>query len=373
MNILFLNWKDLKNEAVGGAEIITYELAKRLAADGHKITWFCRQAKNSPAGDERDGIKIIRRGNSLTTYLHAFLYYRSLPEKPELVVDMVNTLAWQSPLYVKGKKLVYVNQLAKEVFFYESVFPISWFAYLLESLQYVTYRKCPFAVYSKSSKEDLINIGIPAENIKVFSLGLDHERYQPAEKSVEPLFIYVGRLNRMKRVDLCIRAMRPVADRYPQAKLAIIGHGYYRFSLEKLIERLRLKENVYFLERDVLYFAKNPGDQKVFAMQRAWALLLPSVKEGWGMVVTEANACATPAIVSDVTGLRDSVIAGKTGLVVSRNPQPGELARMMNQIIASRQKNDGWWDGLSIEAVRWAGNFSWERSYREFKAIIDGL
>lgn len=373
MDILFLNWKDLKSEAVGGAEIITYELAKRLAADGHKITWFCRRAKNSPAQDEFDGIKIIRRGNCLTTYVHAFLYYRSLKRKPDLVVDMVNTLAWQTPLYVKGKKLVYVNQLAKEVFFYESVFPISLFAYLLEPLQYLTYRRSSFAVYSKSTKEDLAKIGIPAENIRVFSLGLDHDRYKPAEKSVEPLFVYVGRLNRMKRVGLCIKAMRLVTDKYPQAKLAIIGCGYYRSALEKLIARLGLKDKVYFLERDVLFFAKNPGDQKVAAMQKAWALLLPSVKEGWGMVVTEANACATPAIVTDVTGLKDSVDSGRTGLMISRNPRPNELAEMMIRVIVSRQKNDGWWDSLSAEAMRWAGNFSWERSYREFKAIIDGL
>ena len=74
MKILVLNWKDIKNPDVGGAEIILYELAKRWIKKGHQITWFSRSFKNALPEETIDGIKIVRRGNKLTTYLHAFLY-----------------------------------------------------------------------------------------------------------------------------------------------------------------------------------------------------------------------------------------------------------------------------------------------------------
>ena len=141
MKILILNWKDLKNPDVGGAEIITYELSKRLVKEGHQVTWFCRQFPGAKEKDELDGIKIVRRGNRYTAYLAAFFYYRSLKEKPDLVIDMINTICWQTPLYVKGRKAGYLNQLAKEVFFYELPRPISWLAYLLEEWQFKTYKK----------------------------------------------------------------------------------------------------------------------------------------------------------------------------------------------------------------------------------------
>ncbi|MFZ5800530.1 MAG: glycosyltransferase family 4 protein [Candidatus Omnitrophota bacterium] len=366
MHILIYNWKDLKNPDVGGAEIIAFELAKRLAGEGHRVTWFCRRFTGCLREEEISGIKIIRRGNRLTTYLHAAVYYLSLKKKPDIVIDMINTLAWQTPWYAKSRRFAYLNQLAREVFFYEWPAVISHLAFWLEPLQYLPYRQTDFIVYSESTGEDLKKIRIPAENIKTFRLGLDHQRYIPAEKSVAPLFIYVGRLNRMKRVGLCIRAMAGVVKDYPKAKLAIVGYGYERAALEKLSKQLDLIDNVYFEDKDVLFFERFKADRKVCLMQQAWALLLPSVKEGWGMVVIEANACATPAIATRVTGLRDSVKDGQTGILISESPQPEELAAAMRRIISDEQLRKR----LSANAVEWSKQFTWEEAHRQFKEII---
>ena len=333
MKILILNWKDIKNPDVGGAEIILYELAKRWIKKGHRITWFCRSFKNGLPEETIDGINIVRRGNKLTTYLHAFLYYKTLKEKPDLVIDVLNTVFWQTPLYVREtKRLAYVNQLAQEVFFYELPPFISHLAYLLEGFQFKTYRDTPFLCFSQSTKEDLIKMGISAKNINLFALGLDHERYFPGEKAKEPLFLCVSRLVRMKRTDLTIQAMKMVVKKYPQAKLAIVGYGYQREKLGKLRQKLNLKENVFFADEDILFFKKSKKDKKIELMQKAWALLFPSVKEGWGMTVTECAACGTPAIVTGVSGLRDSVIKNKTGLVLPKNLTPEELNELKNDL-----------------------------------------
>ena len=115
-----------------------------------------------------------------------------------------------------------------------------------------------------------------------------------------------------------------------------------------------------------MFFKKNDKDAKINLMQNAWALVFPSVKEGWGMTVSECAACGTPAIVTGVTGLRDSVVKDKTGLVVSKNPTDKELARAMIKII----ENDKLRKKLSKNAISWSKKFTWDESYRGFKKIL---
>ncbi|MBI1870773.1 MAG: glycosyltransferase family 4 protein [Chlamydiae bacterium] len=366
MDILIFNWKDLDHPEVGGAEVITFELARRLVRDGHHVTWFCQHVKNLPSESVVSGIKIVRRGGTLSTYFCGYRYYRSLHKKPDLVIDMLNTLFWQTPLYVRGNVFAYVNQLAQEVFFYELPKWIAAVAYFLERFQFLSYRRTPFLCYSRSTQGDLTQVGIPLKNVRVFPMGLDHERYQPGEKASFPLFLCVSRLVRMKRVDLCIHAMQELVRKHPQAKLCIMGYGYERKRLEKICHELSLNGNVYFHDQDVLFFEKNSRDQKVFLMQKAWALLMPSAKEGWGMTVTESAACGTPAIVSRVSGLIDSVVEGRTGIILSKNPTSKELCEAMSQII----EDVSFRETLSKNAIEWSQNFEWEKSYQNFKELI---
>ncbi len=368
MDILFLNWKDVKNPEVGGAEIIAFEFARRLVKDGHSVTFFSRSFKDALSREVIDGVDIIRKGNKLTVYAEAFFYYQVLKRKPDRVIDMVNTLCWQTPLYVeKNKRIAYVNQLAKEVLFYELSFPISFFAYFLERFEYLPYRNTKTLCYSESTKKDLIDFGIKRENIHIFPMGLDHNRYKPSQiKSKDPLFIFVARLVSMKRPRLCIEAMKIVIKEYPEAKLAIIGNGREEKIIDDIIKRENLSENVFLVNKDNFFIDKHTKDVKVTFMQRAWCLLLPSVKEGWGMVVTEAAACKTPSIVTNVTGLRDSVIDKKTGLVISSSPKVDELAGAMKLIIEDKKLRET----FSENAAIWSKNFSWEKSYESFKSLI---
>ena len=368
MDILILNWKDIKNPQAGGAEIIAFEFARRLAREGHNVTFFSRTFSNCLKEEIIDGVKIIRQGNRFSVYLQAFFYYKSLKKKPQRVIDMVNTICWQTPLYVDKKiRIAYVNQLAKEVLFYEFFWPLSLIAYLIEKFEYFTYRNTKFFCYSKSTKEDLISFGLKDKNINIFSLGVDHNRYvRTGNKNKEPLFIFVARLVKMKRGDLCIKSMKRVVRKYPKARLYILGNGPDQKRLQKLVKRADLEKNVKFVSKNNFFIDKNIKDLKVNLMRKAWALLLPSVKEGWGMVVTEAAACGTPAIVSNVTGLRDSVVNGKTGIVLSKNPSENELSQAMIKLI----EDDSLRKKISEGAYEYSQNFNWDKSYRDFKKLV---
>jgi len=368
MKILILNWKDIKNPDVGGAEIILYELAKRMVKDGHDVTWFTRKFHNCSEFESIGGIKIIRKGGKLSVYFEAFKYYHGLSQKPDKVIESVNTLLWQTPFYVPGdKRIVFVNQLAKEVFFYELPNPFGFLAYILEKWEYQSYRSSKFICYSQSVAKDLKTFSIPAHNISHFMLGVDHSRYQKGEKSLRPLFIFVARLARMKRADLCVKAMKYVVENHPDAQLLIVGYGPEEYNLKMLIEDLNLSQNVSIVGKNNLFFQKNVKDIKVKLMQKAWALLLPSVKEGWGMVVTEAAACGTPSIVTNVSGLQDAVIPVKTGIIVSANPKVEELAVAMKKIIEDAQLRRH----LSEGAFQFAQKFNWDQSYKKYMDLLE--
>ncbi len=367
MKILILNWKDIRNPAVGGAEVIIYELAKRLVLDGHNVTWYCKSYKGAASSEVIDGITIIRRGNLVTTFFIAPIYYWSLHQKPDVILDASNTICWQTPLWAwKSLKVAYLNQLAREVFFYEFPPLIAQFGYFIEVIQYLFYRTTKFVCYANSTKKDLESMGIPSRNIFTFSLGLDRQRYKPGKKDKNPHFICVNRLVRMKRTDLAVRAMVDVVLKYPKAKLTIIGTGYERANLQALRNSLNLQNNVFFADENTWFFSKNSKDAKLKLMQSAWVLVFPSVKEGWGMTVTECAACGTPAIVTDVTGLRDSVINGKTGIVLSSNPAVSEISNSILSLIENKQLLQS----LSKQCVEHSKKFSWETSYNQFVNIF---
>lgn len=367
MNILILNWKDIKNPEVGGAEVIAFEFAKRLVKEGHTVTFFCRQFVGGNNEEYIDGVHIVRQGNRYSVYFRGYLYYRSLSVKPDLVIDMVNTLCWMTPFYVpRSKRLLYVNQLAKEVLFYELSKPFSLIAYLFERLEYLPYKTTRTVCYSESTKNDLVSFGIPLRNINTFPLGLDHDRYFPGKKAAYPLIIFVARLVRMKRADLCIKAMKEIVKINKSARLVILGNGPEEDNLAAMIKKMRITKYVQIIGKNNFYNKKNPRDVKVKYMQKAWALILPSVKEGWGMVVTEAAACKTLSIVTDVTGLRDSVRRDTTGLVLSKNPTVKEISDSIKTIITDKTLRER----LSMGAVTWSRNFSWNKSYNKFRQII---
>jgi glycosyltransferase involved in cell wall biosynthesis len=362
MRILWYNWRDIKNPAAGGAEVFTHEVCRRLVGPehGHAITLFTSAFEGGAAEEEIDGVRIVRRGGRYSVYGEARKYYRSHGHEFDLVVDEINTRPFMAPAFVKDRPVIaLIHQLAREFWFYETPFPVNLMGYLfLEKHWLRRYRNVPTITVSESTRQDLLSLGF--EDIHVVPEGLDFRPLdRPAQKESVSTLLFVGRLKKAKKPDDAIRAFTILEDEIPQAKMWVVGDGY-------MAEELKAMAVEHAREPKIVFFGKVSNKKKLELMSRAHVLLVPGVREGWGLVVTEANAMGTPAVAYDVPGLRDSVVDGVTGVLVQKDDYVG-LAIEASQLLKDRQALAT----LSIGALQNSRQFHWDRTAAVFVSTID--
>jgi glycosyltransferase involved in cell wall biosynthesis len=311
MRILLLNWRDIRSPKGGGAERVTHEVARALVARGHEVTWLSSRAPGLPEEETIDGVTVLRRGSEATTRLHAPALARKLD--PHVVLEEINTLPYLAPLWSRAPVLLYMNQLARDVWWYEAPLPMAAVGWLAEPLYLKAYRRCDAVTISRSSRDDLRSIGIQGE-ISIAPMTADIEPLSTlGEKRRTGTLIAVGRLTPSKRYDDAIAALVEVRRKLPDATLTLVGDGRCRESLQSLARSLGVEDAVRFAGRI-------PEAEKASLLEQADVLVGTSVREGWGLTVTEAAARGTPSVVYDIPGFRDSVVHERTGLVVRATP-----------------------------------------------------
>ena len=149
---------------------------------------------------------------------------------------------------------------------------------------------------------------------------------QPVIRS--PLVVAVGRLVPVKRFDALIDALADVKPRRPDLRAVIVGEGYERDALERRIAELGAG--------DWISLPGRVDDATLLDLyRRAWVLASASRHEGWGMTITEAAACRTPAVATRIAGHSDAIVDGTTGLLVdddkalaaAHRPRPAPTTR----------------------------------------------
>lgn len=339
------------------------EVAKRWARWGHEVTIFCGRYEGCRKKDELDGVEIIRGGGPYDVYVHAAREYlwNLRRRNYDVVIDDINGVPFFTPLYVERPKVAIIHHLVKDVFFVELPWHKAAVGYVAERIIPLAYRGVPFIAVSESTKEDLITLRLPEENITVVHYGLNNEVFEGGKKSPFPTVLYFNRLKRYKNVDHLIRAFKIVKERISKAKLLIVGcrGGEYEEELKRLVSSLNLQNDVEFHA-----FIKDAG-QKNRMLQRAWIHVLPSRREGWGISVIEAAICRTPTIGYNVPGLNCSVRNDKTGILVPYADIEA-LAKSMTRILT----NDELREKLSKGAVEWAKRFIWDKTAEETLQVL---
>lgn len=300
-------------------------------------------------------MQVHRVGSRFTFPLHAHRAYRALAAATsyDVVVEDLNKI----PLYMRRwrprKLVVLTHHLFGVTAFREESIPVAAATWLAERPLGLAYSGVPFEAVSQSTRDDLIARGIPAETIRVIYNGVDVDTLTPGEneRSRLPLFSYLGRLKRYKRVDLVIRAFAMLEA--PDATLEIAGKGDDRDRLEKLVARLGLDDRVRF--RGYVSEA-----EKRELLRRSWATVLASPKEGWGISNLESAACGTPVVAADSPGIRESVVDGETGFLVPGSDVAAYAAAMRGLVESPDLVH-----ALGTNARRFAETFTWERAAQE--------
>ncbi len=177
----------------------------------------------------------------------------------------------------------------------------------------------------------------------------------------EPIIMYAGWLYRLKGVQFLIQAFARIEKKYPQFKLVIVGDGPYRPDLEKLAQKLGVR-NIEFTGRLPLAEVKE-------IMRRISVFVLPSLSEGLGRVLLEAGMLAKPAIGSRVGGIPDLIKDGETGFLFT----PGnvdELAEKLERLLgeAGLVKKMGEAARKFIE-----DKFSTEKYFQEYIKMVEDI
>ncbi len=360
-HILIFNWRDTNHIYGGGAEVYIHELARRWVTGGSRVTIFCGNDNRSLLNEKIDGVNIIRRGGSYTVYLFGFLYYLfKFRGKVDLIIDCENGIPFFTPLYARIPVILLIHHVHQEIFREFLRFPMRQTAAFLEGkLMPLFYKNKQVVTVSKSSMDAILNIGFSsAEKIRIIKNGVTGIHFADYPKTLYPTFLYLGRLKNYKNIDIAIKAFAKIVTYHKNALLTIVGTGESYMMLKSLIAKLKIENNVRFLGRI-------SESEKAKQFSESWAVLQPSQMEGWGITVLEANANRTPVIASRVRGLVDSVVDGKTGVLVElKNVE--QFANAMKKIIEDEEYRKN----LSENAYAWAQNFNWDSSAIEFQTLI---
>lgn len=165
----------------------------------------------------------------------------------------------------------------------------------------------------------------------------------------------------MKGIEEVIRAFFYILRDLKDAQLWIVGDGEKSY-VEELKETMRS----YSIGPKVKFFGRVTEDKKLELLKNAHILLHASKKEGWGLVVIEAASMATPSVVYDVAGLRDSVKKGKTGIVLNENSAK-EMAKEAVELFNNKKK----YGVFQKNCLEWARSLSWEKAAKQSEALLE--
>lgn len=307
-------------------------------------------APDQPQAITREGYRVVRRGGRFDVFPRAALAgVFGRDGGRDALVEIWNGVPWMSPLWVRGPRTIWLHHVHGPMWKQVLPSPIAQVGELVErSIAPRFYRRERLITLSESSKAEMVHgQGFRAEQVAVIPPGI-HERFRPdpaVAKSPTPLVVGVGRLMPVKQFDTLIRTVAGIRTQVPGVKLLIVGDGEERSRLDAVVDSLDAGDMVEFAGRLT-------DDELVDVYRRAWVLSSASVAEGWGMTITEAAACGTPAVVTDIGGHRDAVSRDVSGLLADPDDLGRSLARVLTDDVLRRQLAQG--------ALDHARRFSWD-------------
>lgn len=354
-HVHLLSWRDLADVEAGGSEVHAANVARLWAEAGLDVTIRTSYAQGQPKSVQRDGYRVVRKAGRYLVFprsVAAELAGRMGPR--DALVEYWNGMPFFSPLWERHPSIVVLHHVHAEMWKMVLGAENPRLAAAGEALERrvapLLYRRSRIVTLSESSKTDIVEqLGIRPDRIDICLPGVD-PRFSPGgTKAARPVVVAVGRLVPVKRYDLllaaCDQARRTVGD----LELVIVGDGYERPALVELVRDLDAESWV--------TFAGHLRDAEVVDLyRRAWVVASASAREGWGMALTEAAACGTPAVATRIPGHADAVRDGVSGLLTDGTADA--LAHGLVEVLGNVDRRTE----LTAGALARAGELSWERT-----------
>jgi glycosyltransferase involved in cell wall biosynthesis len=363
LRILVVNHRDWLNPRAGGVEEVLAHTLPDWVRAGHRVQLLVSDFPGDhPRELTLEGVAIRRFGDErIFNWLAPWFIRRHYPDA-DVIVEHLSKVACLLPWLARVPVVGQAYHFYGRTLFQSVAWPVAAYVVAMEKLVPLVYGRGPLIVISKSTVKDLARSGFPEGNMHVVYCGVNREFFQPvnwAEKTAHPSLLWVGRIRKAKGVAVTVDAFARVARELPAARLTIVGRGDYEAELRQQIATLGLQDKVRlagFLSTEEL----------VRAMREAWVLTYSSPKEGWGLCVTEAGACGTPSVASNVPGLCESVRDGETGFLVPHGDVPvltDKLLLLLRDEALRRR--------MSAAARTWAESFRWETMASQTLAIVE--
>jgi glycosyltransferase involved in cell wall biosynthesis len=364
--ITFIAWKDIRHPAAGGAELWHHEVSRRWVAQGHRVLHLVPGFPGAPAGETVDGVDIVRVGRGILAFPRlAGVYRRRFLAGTDVLIDVFNCVGSLACLRPGPRtRTLLVHHVQGRMWGVQTVFPgvprpamlpIAAAGAVVEAVHLARLARAddvPVLAASASTREALRRRGFPARRIHVFREAVAIPPLagiaQSAPKADRFTVLMIGP-RRSKRPRLTLDAFARLQARHPDTALQVAGWGTEDARIARRAARLGL--------RHVEILGRVDEARKRDLLQRAHVLCTTPLKEGWGLVVTEANAMGTPVVAADVPGLRDAMASGVGRLC---RATPDALAEGLGAIRDLWAEDRAAYDALRRRAIESARPFTFE-------------
>lgn len=364
LTIVLLNWRDLHHPEAGGAEKYLVTVAEGLAARGHDVIFRTAGYSGAIAEEVVNGVRYVREGGHYSIYGRALLATALRRDRPDVVVDVQNGVPYLSPLVSRAPVVNLVHHVHREqwpVVFGPRTARFGW--WLESELAPRVYRRTRYVAVSDSTKRELVELGVDADRVAIIHNGTDAVADADAPRDRAPRIIVLGRLVPQKRVEIAIDTVATLRPRWPDLHLDIVGAGWWEPTLRQHVAAAGLDDSVTF-------HGHVSEAEKHRLLAAAWVHALPSLKEGWGLVVVEAGVHGTPTVAfRGAGGPSDSIRDGATGLLVPDSdgePDVEAYARAVAGILG----DDTLRERMSGEVRRWVANFTWDDCVESWERLL---
>jgi glycosyltransferase involved in cell wall biosynthesis len=359
--VQMLAWRDFEDPEAGGSELHAHNVASAWARVGIDVSMRTSAVPGHPSVSTRSGYRVIRKSGRYGVFPRSALSGMvGRRGHPDGLVEIWNGMPFFSPVWARCPRVVFLHHVHAAMWKMVLSPRLATLGQTVElRLAPPFYRHSRVVTLSPSSRDEIVSmLGIDAGRVSVVPPGLDSRFAPGGKKSPVPLVVAVGRLVPVKRLELLLDALARVRQRVPGLRAVLVGEGYERPHLEAKIKALGATSWVELTGRV-------SDDELVDTYRRAWVLASTSLREGWNMTITEAGACGTPAVVSDIAGHRDSLAHGVTGLLAN----PGdELAGALERILTDGALRES----LASGAVTRARSLTWDATAAAtLSALVD--